>query len=161
MKKISLFLALAAFAAPLSITAFALSAEARPVYVNSDISDAAASGYDVVSYFRGDGVPQKGSDQFTVQHEGVTYMFASAENAAAFKAAPASFAPQYGGHCAWAMSRGSLAPGDPKLYKIVDGKLYLNFSPQVQQTWSKDIPGYVTKADAAWPTIPDDAQFGK
>jgi YHS domain-containing protein len=114
----------------------------------------------VVSYFRADGVPQKGTEQFKVQHDGVTYLFANAENVKAFKSAPASFAPQYGGHCAWAMSRGSLAPGDPKLYKIVDDKLYLNFNSQVQQTWLKDVSGFVSKADAAWREIPDDAEFG-
>jgi YHS domain-containing protein len=160
MKKISLLLAIAAIAAPISAVSLATLVQARPVYVDSDIADAAVSGYDVVSYFQGNGQPQKGSDKFTVQNDGVTYMFASAENAAMFKAEPAKFAPQYGGHCAWAMSRGSLAPGDPTLYKIVDGKLYLNFNQQVQQTWLKDIPGFVSKANAEWPKIPDDAAFG-
>jgi YHS domain-containing protein len=160
MIKNSVLIALAALVAPLLTAAYTAPAEARPVYVDSDIVDAAVSGYDVVSYFRADGVPQKGNEHYKVQHEGVTYLFASAENAEAFKSAPASFSPQYGGHCAWAMSRGSLAPGDPKLYKIVDGKLYLNFNPQVQQTWLKDVSGFVNKADAEWQEIPDDAEFG-
>ncbi len=150
-----------AIAAVFAIAPLAIPAQARPVYVDSDIADAAVSGYDVVSYFQADGKPQKGSDKFTVKHDGATYRFASAANADAFKAAPADFAPQYGGHCAWAMSRGSLAPGDATLYKIVDGKLYLNFNQQVQETWQKDIPGFVSKANAAWPTIPDNAAFGE
>jgi hypothetical protein len=71
-----------------------------------------------------------------------------------------AFAPQYGGHCAWAMARGSLAPGDPTVYKVVDGKLYLNFNKQVQSNWLKDIPGFIAKANIEWPKIPDTASFG-
>ncbi len=58
------------------------------------------------------------------------------------------------------MARGSLAPGDPTVYKVVGGKLYLNFNKQVQTTWLKDIPGFIAKANLAWQDVPDDARFG-
>jgi YHS domain-containing protein len=90
----------------------------------------AVSGYDTVSYFDGDGVPVKGDAAFAVEHDGAVYHFSNAANAARFAANPEAFAPQYGGHCAWAMSRGYLAPGDPLAYAVVDGKLYLNFIPK-------------------------------
>ena len=145
----------------ISLPLVAGEALARPTYVNEDVADAAASGYDVVSYFNNSGSPQKGSDKFAAQYDGVTYWFANTENAATFKANPTAFAPQYGGHCAWAMSRGSLAPGDPTFWKIVDNKLYFNFSQQVQKTWLGDVPGFIKKADTAWPTVPEDAKFGE
>ncbi len=135
--------------------------EARPVYLADEDSNVAVSGYDVVSYFEGSGVPTMGREQFTVRHDGADYQFSTAEHAAKFKADPAAFAPQFGGHCAWAMARGSLAPGDPQVYKVVDGKLYLNFNKQVQQQWLADVPGFITKAEAAWEQVPDDAAFGK
>lgn len=119
----------------------------------------AVSGYDTVSYFEGEGVPVEGSNEHRVKYNGVEYHFASAENATKFQAEPANFAPQYGGHCAWAASSGKLASGDPTLYKIVDGKLYLNFNQKVQDTWNTDIPGFIEKADKEFPGIPADARY--
>lgn len=160
MKKPLIFFAFAAAIAPVTLVAIHQQADARPVYIDEDVSPAAVGGYDTVSFFRGTGEPVKGSKKFSVKYDGRAYYFASAENAKAFKANPTAFAPQYGGHCAWAMSRGRLAPGDATIYKIVDGKLYLNFNKQVQTTWLKDVPGFISKANTAWPTIPDDAEFG-
>jgi YHS domain-containing protein len=136
-------------------------AEARPIYLADDSQGIAVGGHDLTSYFSGNGVPAMGKASHTVEHAGARYLFASADNAAKFKADPASFLPQYGGHCAWAMSRGSLAPGDPKLYRVVDGKLYLNFNPSVQKTWLTDVPGFIAKADIKWRDVPDDAVFGE
>lgn len=131
-----------------------------PIFINPDgPAGVAVSGYDTVSYFEGDGTPVKGSEEFGVTYNEVDYYFSSAENAKKFEAEPGKYAPQFGGHCAWAMSRGRLASGDPLYYKIVDGKLYLNFNKQVQEMWLKDIPGFIEKADAAWPSVPEDATF--
>jgi len=160
MKIFPVAMALVAAAAPLTFISTTIPAEARPVYINAEVSEAAVGGYDVVSYFRGNGAPVKGTKKFAAKHDGAVYHFATAANARAFKKDPAAFAPKFGGHCAWAMSRGSLAPGDPTIYKIVDGKLYLNFNKQVQKTWLGDIPGFIYKANIEWPKIPDDAKFG-
>ena len=133
---------------------------AVPVFTGpSGTENVAVSGYDTVSYFEGEGVPVEGRREHRVKYNGVEYHFASAENAAKFQAEPAKFAPQYGGHCAWAASRGKLASGDPKLYEIVDGKLYLNFNQTVQETWLKDIPGFIEKADTEFPKISPDARY--
>lgn len=131
-----------------------------PVFTGPAGSEAIGiSGYDAVSYFIGDGKPTEGSAEHRVRYNGVEYHFANAENAATFQAEPAKYAPQYGGHCAWAASNGKLAPGDPKLAKVVDGKLYLNFNETVQKTWNKDIPGFIEKADKEFPKISPDARF--
>lgn len=151
-------LALAAMAAPIALAA-PLYADGG-IFVGVEGADIAVSGYDTVSYFKGNGVPQKGSSKFAVKHDGALWHFASQANADAFKADPDAYAPQYGGHCAWAMSRGSLAPGDPTLYKIHGGKLYLNFNRSVQQTWLDDIDGFIAKSDPAWATVPDGKKFG-
>ena len=158
MKLNHLILAAAAFAAPLALATPALADGG--VYVGVEGESVAVSGYDAVSYFEGDGTPAMGNAQYTVSWNGADWHFANQANADKFKANPSAYAPQYGGHCAWAMSRGSLAPGDATKYKIVDGKLYLNFNEQVQQTWLKDIPGYIAKADPAWKDIPEGEVFG-
>ena len=39
--------------------------------------------------------------------------------------------------------------------EIVDGKLHLNYSREIQKKWEKDIPGYIKKADENWPAVLD------
>ncbi|MEO1370237.1 MAG: YHS domain-containing (seleno)protein, partial [Acidobacteriota bacterium] len=66
-----------------------------------------------------------------------------------------AYAPQYGGYCAWAVAQGSTAGIDPESWKIVDGKLYLNYSPKIQKRWEADIPGHIEAADKSWPGLVD------
>ena len=82
-------------------------------------------------------------------------LFASAEHRERFAADPQRYAPQYGGYCAWAVSQGYTASSDPDAWKIVDKKLYLNYSKDVQKTWEQDVPGNITKADTNWPKVLD------
>lgn len=114
--------------------------------------DYAINGYDAVSYFT-DGKPVKGSDQYTTDYNGAQWAFTSQENLEAFKENPEKYAPQYGGYCAWATAQGYTASGDPEVWKVVDGKLYLNYDKSVQKKWNKDIPGFIEQANANWPGV--------
>lgn len=116
------------------------------------LSGAAVGGFDAVAYFE-NGAPVKGSSEFTVEYKGATWYFANGKNLAAFKSSPDKYAPQYGGYCAWAVSQGYTAKGDPKYWKIVGGKLYLNHSADVQSDWQKDIPGHIKAANSNWPKV--------
>jgi YHS domain-containing protein len=119
---------------------------------NVDSSGLALKGYDPVAYFA-DGKPVRGKPEFSASHEGATYRFASAANRNAFLSAPARYAPQYGGYCAYGMASGYKAPIEPDAWTIVEGKLYLNYNQSVRSRWSADIPGYIRKAEANWPTV--------
>ena len=55
----------------------------------------------------------------------------------AFEADPEAYAPQFGGYCSYAVSEGYTADGDPEAWKVVDGKLYLNYNQEVKQTWEQ------------------------
>src|SRR5438132_742149 len=113
--------------------AIALTARAeRPV--NTTLFGVAIKGYDPVAYFT-DSKPVEGSSDFTFEWNGAKWRFANAGHLAAFKTAPEKYAPQYGGYCAWAVSQGYTAGIDPTARKIVDGKLYLNYSPDIQKKW--------------------------
>jgi YHS domain-containing protein len=116
------------------------------------IDGVALGGYDAVSYFSGN-EPVIGDPAITADFGGATYRFASAASRDMFKAEPEKFAPQYGGYCAYAAAKGALAPGDPMAWTVEKDKLYINLSPAIKQTWSKDIPGNIAKADANWPTL--------
>jgi len=141
------------FAALLVLFAVPAQAAKDPVYT-ARFSDLAISGYDAVAYFT-EGKPVEGSDDFTVEYDGAVWRFASVENREAFASNPARYAPQYGGYCAWAVSQGYTASTDPEAWKIVDGKLYLNYNRSVQQRWEQNIPGNITAGDANWPKVLD------
>lgn len=123
-----------------------------PVY--ADWRGRAIRGYDPVAYFT-EGRPVQGSADITFEWKGAAWRFASEANRDAFRADPAAYAPQYGGWCAWAMAQGQTASVDPEAWDIIDGKLYLNYSRDVQSRWRKDIPGLVAKADALYPGVVD------
>ena len=114
--------------------------------------EGAIRGYDPVAYFTV-GKPVRGSNQFTSKWQGATFKFSSAENLALFKAEPTAYAPQYGGYCAFAVSKGATAGTVPDAWSIVDGKLYLNYSLNVRNRWSKDVPGNIKAADRNWPAV--------
>lgn len=112
----------------------------------------AIDGWDPVAYFT-DGKPVEGSREFVHEWNGATWRFASAAHRDLFAQAPEKYAPQYGGYCAWAVSQGYTADIDPEAWKIQDGRLYLNYSLDVQKKWAADIPGNVAKGDANWPKL--------
>ena len=119
--------------------------------VNQD-DGVAIHGYDPVAYFKA-GNPKKGSASFQHTWKGATWWFASAAHRDAFVSDPEKYAPQYGGYCAYAVAKGSTADIDPDAWKIVDGRLYLNYNKKIQQKWEKDQASFITKADAAWPKL--------
>jgi hypothetical protein len=124
----------------------------KPAVFTEFSSKLAIDGYDAVAYFS-TGKPVKGIVEHAVTWNGATWHFASADNKRAFEAAPDKFAPQYGGYCAWAVSEGYTAKGDPRHWRIEGGRLYLNYNASVQKSWEKDIPGHIAKGDRNWPKV--------
>ncbi len=120
--------------------------------VNTTFTGVAIKGYDPVAYFTAS-KPLKGSSDFAYDWNGAEWRFATAANRDLFKADPVKYAPQYGGYCAWAVSRGYTAGIDPEAWKIVNQRLYLNYSTKVQAQWSEDIPGNIAKAEENWPKL--------
>lgn len=121
----------------------------------------AVSGYDVVSYFdlpQSDiGQPQQsplpGNAAITAEYNGAQFAFATEANRDRFLADPAAFAPQYDGHCAYGVAQGGKVPGNPTLWRIVDGELYLNITQNVVGFWEADIPGNLQTSEVNWQTI--------
>lgn len=131
----------------------ALSSQIQPASRwNTDRSGLMARGYDVVAYFT-EGRPVRGTAEFEHAWDGARWRFATAANRDAFAAAPQKYAPQYGGFCAYAVSRNYTADGDPQAWTIVDGRLFLNYSLSVRATWLKDRDANIAKGDANWPAL--------
>lgn len=112
----------------------------------------ALRGYDAVSYVT-EGMPRRGEARFEAAWRGARWRFASAAHRDLFLAAPERYAPRYGGHCAWAMSQGYLAPADPLQWRLVEGRLYVNYDAAVHRSWLRDIPGFIAAADRNWPGV--------
>jgi len=138
----------AAFAVAIAATLLLVSNASAGEFFEKD--GVALRGHDPVAYFT-DKKPVKGSAEHKADYKGSTFHFSSKANRDAFVADPAKHAPQYGGFCAFGMAGGYKAATDPAAFSIVEGKLYLNYSRDIQKQWSGDIPGYVAKADKSWP----------
>lgn len=118
--------------------------------INRANSGPALLGHDPVAYFRA-GQPVPGQARFNTEWQGASWWFANDENRQAFVADPERYAPQYGGYCAYAMAGDAFASGDPRRWKIVEGKLYLNANLLAQKLWERDIPAKIKSADGYWP----------
>ena len=134
--------------------AMATSALAAGVELNASSTGLAMQGYDPVAYFT-DGAPAKGSYKITTVFNDATYRFASEEHKAQFEANPEAYLPAYGGYCAFGTAMGFKFDGDPEYWKIVDNKLYLNLSKDIQTRWEGNIPGFVQDANGHWENIAD------
>jgi YHS domain-containing protein len=115
-------------------------------------STPAVQGYDVVTYHT-DKRPLRGNGNFVTTHDGAVYQFSSEANLKTFKANPAKYVPAYNGYCAFGVSVGKKFIGDPEVWRVVNGRTYLNLDAGIQQEWLKDVPGRIKTADRKWQKI--------
>ena len=125
---------------------------AADIDMNANQNDVAISGYDTVSYFT-KGKAVEGSHKFTATYKNAIYQFSSSENRDLFKSNPEKYAPQFGGFCAMGVALEKKLDVDPKAFRIVDNKLYLNLNSDVQKKWLTDVPGNINTAESNWPEI--------
>jgi YHS domain-containing protein len=109
----------------------------------------AIGGFDTVAYFV-DREPVPGSATFAVEWQGSVWLFTSAENARLFRGEPERFAPQYGGYSLYGMPRGKAYEANPRVFDIIDGKLYLSRNDRVRAIWQRNPDGYIATADDRW-----------
>lgn len=124
-------------------------AQKNPIYTTND---GAIKGYDPVAYFvKAEAV--KGKEEFTLKWKEADWYFSSQANLEAFKADPEKYAPQFGGYCAYAVGNGYTYRSDPNAWKIVDNKLYLNYSKGIQKKWEANQVGFIKQGEANWPAV--------
>ena len=119
----------------------------------------AIEGYDPVAYFT-EGKAARGKPEFSSQHNGATWWFASAAHQELFQADPAKYAPAYGGWCAYGMAEGYAAETDPANgWSIHEGRLYLNWDAEISKAWNADRDRFLEKSEANWPGV--NSQLGQ
>ena len=138
--------------AAIAMFAIAAFAETPVESLNKAKSGLVVKGYDVVAYFD-QGAAVKGSDQFATEWMGAKWLFATAAHRDTFRKDPAKYVPQFGAYCAWAVGHNHTADADPEAWKIVNGKLYLNYSKDVQKMWLKEQDRMISEAEKNWPGL--------
>jgi YHS domain-containing protein len=109
----------------------------------------AADGYDPVAYFV-DQTARAGLPDYEASWMKVTWRFLNEGNRDAFLKDPYVYAPQYGGHCPVALSRGFPAEGSPRTWAIHDERLYFFFSEESLEAFEQDPEAVLTRAEATW-----------
>ena len=127
-------------------------ADARSPEIYTDMHGRALKGHDAVAYHL-ERRPVKGSEEFALDWKGARWLFASAENRDRFAAEPERWAPQYGGYCAWGIAKDRPVGIDPTIFRIFDGKLYLNLNIKVHKEWLANRHGFIAQANEKWPAV--------
>lgn len=126
---------------------------AKPVFAASPdifaVDGIAIRGADAIAYFTQSAFVA-GASAHALMWKGAEWRFASAQNMTQFEANPDAYAPQYGGYCAYAASKGYVATSVPEAWTVLEGKLYLNYSLKVRDIWLPDAATNIALADASW-----------
>jgi YHS domain-containing protein len=112
----------------------------------------AIKGYDPVAYMEMNKAVE-GNTKYILEWSGSKWQFISQANLEKFKLSPQTYAPQYGGYCAYGCSENHKAPTDPNAFTIVSGKLYLNYNLETRQEWLKDTANRIKTANTFWPNL--------
>ena len=135
----------------LFLTCFATAGYAKNT-INTDRGGLAIGGYVPVAYFTMDRA-MEGSEEFVYEYLGSEWRFINADHRDLFKEDPLKYIPQYGGYCASAVPKGGgHSMINPRVWRMVDGKLYLFYGEKQRTGWSPDDPA-VADADAAWDRV--------
>ncbi|HEX6567161.1 MAG TPA: YHS domain-containing (seleno)protein [Chthoniobacterales bacterium] len=117
--------------------------------LNLDSKGVILQGYDPVAYFT-QKKAVKGSPKYQTTYQGATYYFSSATDLATFKKGPSKYVPQYGGFCANGIANRQANAGDPTVFFVLKGKLYVCASPEAEKEFQSNAQANVKKADKNW-----------
>jgi len=121
------------------------------------IGNLAVKGYDTVAYFT-ENKAVKGKKEFEIEWHDANWRFSSQEHLDLFQENPEKYAPQYGGYCAWAVSKNATAEIDPTQFTIFNDKLYLNYNATVQELWLPEKEERINLANEYWPGLIDEPE---
>ncbi|ETW92047.1 MAG: hypothetical protein ETSY1_45440 [Candidatus Entotheonella factor] len=134
------------------VTAVKHAQPAPVVHVNLDNHGRALRGYDAVAYFN-DHQAIQGDEQYNVLWNDARWWFSSAANRDAFVKEPEKYAPAMGGFCTFGVVLGKKFDGDPSVWSITDGHLYVFLNEDVKVKFYQDENGNFQKVKSNWPTI--------
>ena len=134
------------------LPAGALTLSLNSGYAVDPLTGAALEGYDAVSYFT-DPAPLPGRPEFEHYWQGVPWYFATAANRDAFAMSPQTYVPMFGGYAAMSMARGYLSAGNPRIYSILAGRLFLFYSSGNKEAFLLSPREAYQKAEENWAVL--------
>jgi hypothetical protein len=115
-------------------------------------SGLAIIGFDPVAYFI-DRAAVPGKEQVEHAFAGAVWRFRNEGNRAAFAADPDVYLPRFGGYDPVGVAGGVAVPGDPRLWLIVDERLYFFYTAEARDLFSADTEAVLAAADSAWAAV--------
>ncbi len=112
----------------------------------------AIGGYDPVAFYT-DGKPVLGSPSLELEYGGAIWRFSNAGNREAFAARPDIYMPQFGGYDPIGVSHGVAVAGNPSLWLIVGGRLFLFYDRRRQELFTANPERLVAEAERKWPEV--------
>ena len=112
----------------------------------------ALHGMDPVAYFS-DRSAVQGSAALELTFADATFRFRNEGNRAAFAAAPEVYLPRFGGYDPIAIGRGVATPGNPLVWHMFGGRLYLFHTLAARTAFVADPQRGVAAAAVKWPVL--------
>ncbi len=131
--------------------------------VNVTPDGIAIGGWDTVAYFT-ENMAVAGSEEFSHEWSGATWLFSSAEHRDLFAADPEAYAPKFGGWCAYALSQGEYAAEvEPDTaWTVHDGALYLNWDRNIRDKWVRiGLDEAIPEGVENWATVSEEILEGE
>lgn len=138
-----------AFAVAAAFSSWAATSER---IVNDPNSGVALYGYDPVAYFI-DKSARQGDPQYEFRFAGLTWRFRSEANRAAFTQTPENFVPVFGGYDPIAVGEGVPLEGNPAIFAVSDGKLFLFAREESLGKFLANPKSFLETATASWPLV--------
>jgi hypothetical protein len=112
----------------------------------------AIGGYDPVAFYT-DGRPVPGSPDLEFAYGGAVWRFCNIGNREAFAARPDVYMPQFGGYDPLGVVHGVAVAGNPNVWLISSGRLFLFYDRGRLETFSADPERITGAATRKWPDL--------
>ena len=113
----------------------------------------ALNSYDALSFFTSAPDPIPGVKELTYEYKGSKFEFITSAHMRTFASDPERYAPQFGGFDAYGVSQGRKVGAHPRVFAVVDGKLYMFSDIESRKNWKKDVAGNVARASEQWSEV--------
>ncbi len=112
----------------------------------------AIGGYDPVAFYT-DGKPMPGNPDLEFAYGGTVWRFCNIGNREAFAARPDVYMPQFGGYDPLGVAHGVAVAGNPSVWLIAGGRLFLFYDRNRLETFTADPERIIGEAERNWPGV--------
>jgi YHS domain-containing protein len=112
----------------------------------------AIGGYDPVAFYT-DGKPVPGNVELELTYGGAVWRFCNIGNREAFAARPDVYMPRFGGYDPVGVAHGVAVAGNPAMWLITGGRLFLFYDRDRLETFRANPEGVTSAAERKWPDV--------